>query len=48
MLLYEQGKLGLAETFLRRALEGRERILGRDHPDTLQSVYNLRNLLKCY
>ena len=32
--------------FLRRALEGYERTLGRDHPHTLLSVNNLGALLK--
>ncbi|KAF2462588.1 uncharacterized protein BDR25DRAFT_387040 [Lindgomyces ingoldianus] len=29
----------------RRALEGREKALGKDHPDTLTSVYCLAYLL---
>ena len=29
----------------RRALETREKVLGADHPDTLNSVNNLGNLL---
>ena len=28
----------------RRALDGREKALGKDHPDTLTSVYNLAYL----
>ena len=45
-LLEAQGKLSLAEPFLRRALEGSERTLGRDHPHTLNSVDNSRILLE--
>jgi len=29
----------------RQALEGREKVLGKDHPDTLTSVYRLAYLL---
>ena len=29
----------------RRALEAREKVLGREHPDTLTSVNNLGNVL---
>ena len=36
-LLRAQGKLSLAEPYYRRALEGNERTLGRDHPNTLSS-----------
>ncbi len=32
--------------FYRRALEGRQRTIGRDHPDTLASVSNLGALLQ--
>ena len=46
MLLQDQGKFSLAEPFLRRALEGCERTMGRDHPYTLRSVINVRVLLK--
>ena len=46
MLLQDQGKLAEAEQFCRRALEGKERTLGRDHPSTLTSVNNLGMLLK--
>ena len=45
MLLQAQGKLDLAEPFLRRALEGRERTLGRDHLDTVGSANDLGLLL---
>ena len=41
-----QGKFKEADPFYRRALEGCERTLGRDHPDTLtSSVSNLGALL---
>ena len=46
MLLQAQGKLRLAEPFFRRALEGCERTLGPDHPDTRMLVNNTRNLLE--
>ena len=39
-----QGRLAEAETLFKRALEARERVLGKDHPDTLQSVDNLAAL----
>jgi tetratricopeptide (TPR) repeat protein len=35
-----------AELLYRQALEGRKRILGSDHPDTLQSVNNLGKALE--
>ena len=35
-----------SEPPLRRALEGCERVLGPEHPDTLASVYNLAGLLR--
>ena len=43
--LVAQGKLEEAEVLFRRALEGYERVLGVDHPDTLNSVNNLGGLL---
>ena len=46
LLLQEQGKVDLAEPYLRCALEVRERTLGRDHPHTLTSVGHLGLLLK--
>ena len=46
LLLKEQGKLSLAETHYRRALEGFERTLGRNHPNTLTLVGNLGSLLQ--
>ena len=42
----DEGKLILAEPFLRRDFEGFERTLGRDHPVTLVSVDNLGSLLQ--
>jgi tetratricopeptide (TPR) repeat protein len=35
-----------AEPLYRRALEARERTLGKEHPDTLMTVHNLALLLK--
>ncbi|RPA89592.1 TPR-like protein [Choiromyces venosus 120613-1] len=40
------GFYGQAATMVRRALEGREKVLGPDHPDTLTSVNNLASLLR--
>jgi len=34
-------RLSEAETLFRSALEGRRRVLGADHPDTLVAAYNL-------
>jgi hypothetical protein len=48
VLLQVQGELSLAEPFLRRALEGRERTLGRDHPDTILSVNITRESVEDY
>ena len=47
LLLREQDKLKEAEeVYYRRSREGRARTLGRDHPDTLQSVSHLGSLLQ--
>ena len=35
-----------AEGSYRRALEGKEKVLGRDHPHTLATIYNLASLLR--
>ncbi len=41
-LLYQhQGRYGEAEPLFKRALEAQERLLGREHPNTLLSVNNL-------
>ena len=45
-LLQDQGKHSLADPFFRRAVEGCERTLGRDHPHTLNSINNVGSLLK--
>jgi tetratricopeptide (TPR) repeat protein len=39
--LERQGKYGEAEAMHRRALEGYEKVLGPEHPNTLTSVYHL-------
>ena len=44
-MLQGQGKYDEAEEMNRRALEGREKELGLNHPDTLSSVYCLAYLL---
>ena len=46
LMLKHQGRLEEAEIMYRRALEGRERLLGSEHPDTLGSVNNLGALLQ--
>ena len=42
----EQGSYDNAEQMTRRALDGREKVLGKEHPDTLMSVYCLAYLLQ--
>ncbi|CZR43873.1 uncharacterized protein FPRO_13681 [Fusarium proliferatum ET1] len=44
MLYADQGKLPEAEAMYKRALEGNEKALGRDHTSTLDTVNNLGNL----
>ncbi|KAK6435231.1 hypothetical protein LTR95_008583 [Oleoguttula sp. CCFEE 5521] len=44
--LQYQGKYEAAETMNRPALEGREKALGKEHPDTLTSVSNLALVLQ--
>jgi tetratricopeptide (TPR) repeat protein len=41
-----QGKLSEAEPYYREALEGRRRVLGDEHPDTLTSINNMGVLLQ--
>ncbi|CUS15720.1 unnamed protein product, partial [Tuber aestivum] len=45
-MLQYKGKHGESEAVHRRVLEGSEKILGPDHPDTLTSVNNLATVLK--
>ncbi len=45
MFLQENGLFELAEVLYRFSLEVRERVVGREHPDTLQSVNNLAALI---
>ncbi|KAL8865632.1 MAG: hypothetical protein Q9198_009229 [Flavoplaca austrocitrina] len=42
----EQGRYDEAEQMDRRALDGREKVLGKEHPDTLTSVDNLASVLR--
>ena len=42
----EQGRYNEAEQMDRRALDGREKVLGNEHPDTLISVSNLALVLQ--
>jgi nephrocystin-3 len=44
-LLYSKGDYEGAQPFYERALQARERVLGKEHPDTLASVHNLAALL---
>jgi hypothetical protein len=44
-MLWDQGKLAAEETH-RRALEGSEKALGKEHPDTLTSLNNLSNVIR--
>jgi CHAT domain-containing protein len=44
-LYQSQGRYGEAEPLYRRALETQERVLGKEHPDTLTSLGNLAVLL---
>ncbi|KAI8680532.1 NACHT domain-containing protein [Fusarium keratoplasticum] len=41
-----RGRYEEAEQMNRRALEGREKVLGREHPDTLTSIHNLGWVLR--
>jgi hypothetical protein len=41
-----QGKYDEAEAMQQRALEGREKALGREHPHTLTSVSQLGTVLQ--
>ncbi len=43
-MLRAQGKLVEAEPYFREALQGRRRVLGTDHPDTLNTFKNLIEL----
>ncbi|KAF1950534.1 hypothetical protein CC80DRAFT_577110, partial [Byssothecium circinans] len=45
LVLQDQGKYDEAEKLNRKVLEGREKELGEDHPNTLTSVYCLAHLL---
>ncbi|KAH7175986.1 putative kinesin [Dactylonectria macrodidyma] len=42
-----RGKFDEAEQMNRRALDAQEKVLGREHPDTLTSVSNLAAVLQC-
>jgi len=46
LVLRYRGKYDQAEEMNRRALEGREKVLGQDHPDTLNSVHDLASVLQ--
>ena len=45
VVLKDQGKLDEAKAMYERALAGRERTLGADHPHTVGTVNNLAGLL---
>jgi len=44
-LLYNRGMYSQAEELSRRAFDGRERVLGPEHPATLTSMNNLGIML---
>ncbi|SLM38232.1 nb-arc and tpr domain protein, partial [Lasallia pustulata] len=44
ILYADQGKMAEAEAMYRRALEGKEKALGPEHPSTLDTVHHLGNL----
>ena len=46
LVLRDQGSIWKAGEMNRQALEGREKLLGLDHPDTLTSVNNLAGVRK--
>ncbi|KAF2203800.1 FabD/lysophospholipase-like protein [Delitschia confertaspora ATCC 74209] len=46
ILNYDQSKLNKAEKMYQRALEGKEKALGRDHISTLNTVNNIGNLYR--
>ncbi|CAH0017225.1 unnamed protein product, partial [Clonostachys rhizophaga] len=46
VLYRDQGKFSEAEAMYNRALEGKEKVLGRDHASTLETVNNLGVLYK--
>lgn len=45
-MLSRQGKYGAAEEANRRALESKEKVLGKEHPNTLVSVWCLADLVE--
>lgn len=45
-LLESQGKCDEAEPIFQQTLLLREKVLGKEHPDTLASMNNLASLLK--
>jgi hypothetical protein len=45
-LFDSQGKYDLAEPLYRETLQLTEKVLGKEHPDTLQSMNNLAVLLQ--
>lgn len=46
LLSHEQGRLNKVEKMLRKALEGREKALGKEHSNTLSSVNSLGLVLE--
>jgi len=46
--LYHQGEFAAAEKISQGAVEGREKVLGLEHPDTLTSVCGLGSVLKAW
>lgn len=44
-LLFDQGNYEAVEELYQRALNGLEKALGKEHPDTLTNVYGLASVL---
>jgi non-specific serine/threonine protein kinase/serine/threonine-protein kinase len=45
-LFKDQGRFAEAEALFREALERRRRVLGKDHPATLPSIYHMGGILE--
>jgi Tetratricopeptide repeat len=45
-VLYDQGQYSEEERIFREVLKERERVLGPEHPDTLQTCFNLTGCLR--
>jgi hypothetical protein len=45
-VLQYQGKYAEAEELFRQTLKERAKVLGEEHPDTLESIHNLAGVLR--